>query len=72
MHHKGGATLRVPAPPLHKKEPLDFVRQVQEDWEAKIRGGIDTLCTERGVALVREVRGSTYYCMLEHYYSDGC
>ena len=55
VHHEGGVALSIPAPPLHQKEPLDFVRQVQEDWESKVRRGINTLCTERGIALAREV-----------------
>ena len=55
VHHEGGVAQVVPAPPIHRKEPLDFVRQVQEDWESKIRRGINTLCTERGIALAREV-----------------
>ena len=57
VHHEGGVAQFVPAPPLHKKEPLDFVRQVQEDWESKVRQGINTLCTERGIALARKVGG---------------
>ena len=55
MHHGGGVAQVVPAPPLHQKEPLDYVRQVQEDWESKVRRGISALCTERGLALAREV-----------------
>ena len=55
VYHGGGVALSVPVPPLHRKEPLDFVRQVQEEWESKVRRGINTLCTERGIALAREV-----------------
>ena len=55
VHHEGGVVLSIPAPPLCRKEPLDFVRGVQEDWESKVRRGINTLCKERGVALAREV-----------------
>lgn len=57
LHHEGGVALGLEAPPLHVKEPLDFVREVQEDWEAKVRRGINTLCTEKGVVLAREVGG---------------
>ena len=47
-------------PPLdipleHRKEPLDFVREAQEEWEVKLRRGVNTLCTELGVHLAREV-----------------
>lgn len=57
LHHGGGVALKIEAPLLHSKEPLDFVRQVQEDWEAKVRRGINSLCTERGLILAREVSG---------------
>ena len=57
MYHGGGVALSVSAPPLHRKEPLDFVRQIQEDWESKVRRGINTLCAERGIALARQVGG---------------
>lgn len=60
VYHGGGVAQVVPAPPLHRKEPLDFVRQVQEDWESKVRRGINTLCTERGITLAREVSGGMY------------
>ena len=56
VHHGGGVAQIVPAPPLHRKEPLDFIRLVQEDWESMVRRGINTLCTERGIPLAREVR----------------
>ena len=58
LYHGGGvASVNTEAPPLHRKEPLDFVLQVQEDWEAKLRRGINSLCTERGLVLAQEVSG---------------
>lgn len=56
VYHQGGVASSIETPPLHKKEPLDFVRQVQEDWESKVRRGINALCTERSLVLAREVR----------------
>ena len=31
------------------------MREVQEEWEAKLRRGVNALCTELGVPLAREV-----------------
>ena len=55
LQNKGGVPgpLEVPLP--HLKEPLDFLREAQEDWESKLRRGINTLCTEKGVPLSKEV-----------------
>lgn len=54
---EGVASVNTEASVFHRKEPLDFVRWVQEDWEAKVRRGINSLCTERGLILAREVSG---------------
>ena len=55
LQNKGGVPgpLEVPLP--HLKEPLDFLREAQEDWESKLRRGINALCTEKGVPLSKEV-----------------
>ena len=45
----------LPIPLEHRKAPLDFVRETQEEWEVKLRRGVNTLCTELGVPLAREV-----------------
>ena len=42
-------------PPPQLKEPLDFLREAQEEWEGKLRRGINALCTDQGVPLAREV-----------------
>ena len=56
MYHNGGVASSLETPPLHVKEPLDFVRHVQEDWECKVRRGINSLCTEKGIVLAKEVK----------------
>ena len=53
--HQSGIPSPLDIPPRHRKEPLDFVREAQEEWEVKLRRGVNTLCTELGVPLTREV-----------------
>ena len=53
--HQSGIPPPLDIPPKHRKEPLDFVREAQEEWEVKLRRGVNTLCTELGVPLAREV-----------------
>ena len=45
----------ITEPHPHHKEPLDFVRVAQEEWEAKLKRGINTLCTEKSLPLCKEV-----------------
>ncbi len=37
------------------KEPLDFVRVAEEEWEATLRRGINTLAIEKNLPLCKEV-----------------
>ena len=53
--HQSGIPPPLDIPLEHKKEPLDFVREAQEEWEVKLRRGVNTLCTELGVPPAREV-----------------
>lgn len=53
--HQSGIPPLLDIPSKHRKEPLDFVREAQEEWEVKLRRGVNTLCTELGVPLAREV-----------------
>ena len=53
--HQSGKPSPLDIPSEHRKEPLDFVREAQEKWEVKMKRGVNTLCTELGVPLSREV-----------------
>ena len=53
--HQSGIPPPLDIPLEHRKELLDFVREAQEEWEVKLRRGVNTLCTELGVPLAREV-----------------
>lgn len=55
VHSRGGVALSIDAPPTCRKEPLAFVAHAQEEWEAKVRRGVNALCTERGLLLARQV-----------------
>ena len=55
LHNEGGVPNSIETPLQHYKEPLDFIREAQEDWESKLRRGINTLCTEKGLVLAKEV-----------------
>lgn len=63
IQNNGGVPHHLPIPRHHMKEPLDFVRGAQENWESKLRRGINLLCTEIGVPLSKEVR--TCHCLPE-------
>ena len=39
------------------------MREVQEEWEVKLRRGLNTLCTELGVPLAREVCRGVCVCV---------
>uniref|UniRef100_A0A673LGL1 Rab-GAP TBC domain-containing protein n=1 Tax=Sinocyclocheilus rhinocerous TaxID=307959 RepID=A0A673LGL1_9TELE len=42
------------APPEHTKEPLEYMRKAQVNWEKRILKSLNSMCTELGIPLARK------------------
>ena len=67
LYHRRSPLPLLP-PSLLSAEPLAYMRLAQEDWEGRMRRGVNTLCTELGTPLAKEVYMNNhlyvYVCML--------